>query len=71
VNTGSNYDFGSAVDLGSDKDGSAYQFCCSESPHGPCGAVVIGRVGGEWKNLTPAEGVPGYNDALWRLHCSR
>ena len=62
VRTGSNYDFGSAVDLSSDESRS-YQFCCSESPHGPCGAVVIGTVGGVWKNLTPAEGVPGYNDA--------
>ena len=62
VRTGSNYDFGSAVDLGSDADRS-YQFCCSESPHGPCGAVVIGRIGGVWKNLTPGLSVPGYDDA--------
>lgn len=62
VRTGSNYDFGSAVDLGNEANRS-YQFCCSESPHGACGAVVIGTVGGVWTNLTPAQGVPGYNEA--------
>ena len=61
VRTGSNYDFGSAVALSSGPDPS-YQFCCSESPHGPCGAVVIGIVGGAWKNVTPAQGVPGVSE---------
>jgi Sel1 repeat len=62
VRTGSNYDYGSAVDL----DGNgipAYQFCCSESPHGPCGAVVVGKVGGQWKNLTAPQGALGIDDA--------
>jgi hypothetical protein len=62
VRTGSNYDYGSAVDLSEDGI-PAYQFCCSESPHGPCGAVVIGKVGREWNNLTAADGLLGYDDA--------
>jgi len=66
VRTGSNYDYGSAVDL-SGKGLPAYQFCCSEAPHGPCGAVVIGKIGGEWKNLTANPGSPGFDTACGGL----
>jgi hypothetical protein len=41
---GPNYDYGSEVDLNGDGE-PEYQFCCHPSPHGPCGAVVIGKVG--------------------------
>ena len=55
----SSYNYGSAVDLTS--DGSAeYQFCCHEAPHGPCGAVLIGKIGSEWRDLTAKEGMLGY-----------
>ncbi len=62
VRTGSNYDYGSAVDLNG--DGSPeYQFCCHESPHGPCSAVLIGKVGTQWKDLTAKEGLLGFDGA--------
>jgi hypothetical protein len=55
----SSYDYGSAVDLTG--DGSPeYQFCCHEAPHGPCGAVLIGKIGSEWRDLTAKEGMSGY-----------
>ena len=56
---GSNYDYGSAVDLNGDGE-PEYQVCCKEASHGPCGAVVIGKIGSTWKNLTANEGVVGY-----------
>jgi hypothetical protein len=71
VRSGSPYDFGSAVDLNS--DGSPeYQFCCHEAPHGPCSAVLIGKVGTEWKNLTAKDGLLGFEGAcnvlsLWTV----
>jgi hypothetical protein len=62
VRTGSNYNYGSAVDLNG--DGSLeYQFCCHEAPHGPCGAVLVGKVGTQWKNLTAKEGLLGFEGA--------
>jgi hypothetical protein len=60
VRPGTNYDYGSAVDLNGD-DSLEYQVCCSNSPHGPCGAVVIGKVGSTWENLTAKEGVIGFD----------
>jgi hypothetical protein len=46
-----NYDFGSALDLNG--DGSLeYQICCNDARHGPCNAVVIGKIGSEWKYLS-------------------
>ncbi len=64
VRPGSNYDFGSAVDL--NDDGSPeYQFCCHESPHGPCGAVLIGKVGTQWKDLTANGGLFGFDVACY------
>ena len=62
VRPGSNYNWGSSVDLNG--DGSPeYQFCCHEAPHGPCGAVLIGRVGGQWKDLTAKDGLLGFDGA--------
>ena len=62
VGPGSNYDYGSAVDLNG--DGSPeYQFCCHEAPHGPCGSVLISKVGTEWKDLTAKEGMLGFEGA--------
>jgi len=62
VRSGSPYDYGSAVDLNG--DGSPeYQFCCHEAPHGPCGSVVVGRIGSEWKDLTAREGLLGFEGA--------
>ena len=63
VGPGSNYDYGSAVDLNG--DGSPeYQFCCHEAPHGPCGARLIGKIGNEWKDLTGSTGLLGYDGAF-------
>jgi hypothetical protein len=59
---GSNYDYGSAVDLNGDGE-PEYQVCCEDAGHGPCPAVVIGKVGGVWKDLTAKEGVAGYTGA--------
>jgi hypothetical protein len=62
VRLGSNYDYGSAVDLNG--DGSPeFQFCCHESPHGPCGSVLIGKVGAQWKDLTAQQGLLGFEGA--------
>ena len=58
----SNYDYGSAVDLNADGD-PEYQVCCGDAPHGPCSAVVIGKVGSVWKDLTAKEGVAGFTPA--------
>jgi Sel1 repeat len=62
VRSGSSYDYGSAVNLQGSST-PAYQFCCSESPHGPCGAMIIGKFGGEWKELSPKEGLLGFYGA--------
>lgn len=61
-NGGSNYNYGAAVELGS-RGVPVYEVCCSEAAHGPCGAVVIGQVGNEWKNLTAKEGLIGFYGA--------
>jgi hypothetical protein len=55
----SNYNYGTAVDLNGDGI-PEYQFCCKEAPHGPCGAVLIGRIGGKWKDVTPENGMSGF-----------
>jgi TPR repeat protein len=62
VHAGSNYDDGSAVDL-SGAGTPVYEVCCSEAPHGPCGAVVIGKIGEEWKELSAKEGLLGFSGA--------
>jgi hypothetical protein len=59
---GSNYDDGSAVDL-SGQGTPVYQVCCSQPSHGPCGAVVIGKIGEEWKDLTAKDGLLGFSGA--------
>ena len=70
VKTGSNYDYGYAVDL--DSDGNPeYAFCCREAKHGPCDMTIFGKSSGNWKALyvTPCFGFAalkskhsGYND---------
>jgi hypothetical protein len=50
VKTGSNYDYGYAVDLNSDGN-PEYAFCCHEAPHGPCEMVIFGKYLGKWKVL--------------------
>ncbi len=50
VGPGTSYDYGSAVDLNA--DGSLeYQVCCDYPAHGPCFAVLIGKIGSQWKEL--------------------
>jgi hypothetical protein len=63
----SNYDYGSAFDLNGDGE-PEYQVCCHDSPHGPCGARVIGKIGSVWKDLTAKDGVDGYADACGRFN---
>jgi hypothetical protein len=58
----SNYDYGSAVDLNGDGE-PEYQVCCKDASHGPCNAVVIGKIGSAWKELTAKEGVFGFANA--------
>lgn len=52
----------SAVDL-SGKGSEVYEVCCSQAAHGPCGAVLIGKIGKEWKELSPQQGLQGFNGA--------
>jgi hypothetical protein len=49
--TSHNYDFGSALDLNGDGT-PEYQICSADAPHGPCTAVVIGKIGSKWKSLS-------------------
>lgn len=62
VRSGSNYDYGSALNLNG-MGAPAYQFCCQEAPHGPCSAVVIGKIGTEWKNLSANGDLLGFDSA--------
>lgn len=62
VRSGSPYDSGSAVDLNNDGL-EEYQFCCHEAPHGPCSAVLIGKVGTKWRDLTAKDGMLGFEGA--------
>jgi len=62
VRAGSPYDSGSAVDLNNDGM-PEYEFCCHEAPHGPCDAVLIGKVGTKWKDLTAKDGLLGFEGA--------
>jgi hypothetical protein len=59
VKTGSNYDYGYAVDLNSDGN-PEYAFCCQEAPHGPCEMVIFGKYLGKWKVLY--NDMAGFND---------
>ena len=58
---GSNYDYGAEVHLSADPQDSSYVICCHDAPHGPCGAVLIGKISGVWKDLTPRNGLFGYD----------
>jgi hypothetical protein len=63
VKPGDVYDDGSAVDLNGDGT-PEYQVCCNPAPHGPCSSVLIGRIGSEWKELSPSTvGLEGYATA--------
>jgi hypothetical protein len=31
-----------------------YTVCCHEPSHGPCGAVILGKIAGKWRNLARA-----------------
>jgi hypothetical protein len=62
VEPNTSYDYGSEVDLNGDGH-PEYHICCSESPHGPCGAVLIGRVGSQWKDLTAGHSLLGFTPA--------
>jgi hypothetical protein len=55
----SSYNYGTAVDLNGDGI-PEYQFCCNEAPHGPCGAILMGRIGGKWTDLTDKGGMLGF-----------
>lgn len=59
VKTGSNYDYGYAVDLNSDGV-SEYAFCCQEAAHGPCMMAIFGKSSGKWQALY--DGMPGFDD---------
>jgi hypothetical protein len=56
---GPNYDCGSAVDLNA-RWPTEYLVCCQDAPHGPCAAVVVGKVDSVWKDLTAKDGVLAY-----------
>jgi hypothetical protein len=62
MKVGSNYDDGSLVEL-SNNGSPVYEMCCSEALHGPCGAVVIGKVGKDWIDLTAKEGLMAFSGA--------
>jgi hypothetical protein len=51
VKTGSNDDYGYALDLNNDGL-MEYAFCCMEAPHGPCNMKIFGKVSGKWKSLS-------------------
>lgn len=59
-NVSSNYGYGSAVDLSGDGE-PEYLVCCKDASHGPCGSVVIGKIGSAWKELSAKEGLPGFD----------
>ncbi len=29
-----------------------FEMCCHDFPQGPCDAVIIGKIGGQWEDLT-------------------
>jgi hypothetical protein len=38
-----------------------YKICCHEPDHGPCEAIVIGQIGGRWRNLTANDSILGFD----------
>jgi hypothetical protein len=55
VKTGSNYDYGFAIDL-NDDDNMEYIFCCNESVHGPCLAYIYSKINNEWRIILATNG---------------
>lgn len=51
-----------AIPLRDGSDLPNYEVCCHYGPHGPCGAVLIGEVKGQWKDLTDHFGLFGFNE---------
>ena len=49
----------SAVDL-TDEGTPVYEVCCHQPAHGPCAAVLIGKIGQQWKELSPEGGLLGF-----------
>jgi hypothetical protein len=51
-----------AIPLRDGSDLPYYEVCCHYGPHGPCDAVMIGEVKGQWKDLTDHFGLVGFNE---------
>jgi len=49
----------SAVDLTCEGT-PVYEVCCHQPAHGPCAAVLIGKIGQQWKELSPEAGLRGF-----------
>ena len=62
VEGGAVYDYVSAIPLTADAS-VAYQVCCRDFHRDPCDAVLIGKVGSQWKNLTTKGGLQGLGEA--------
>jgi hypothetical protein len=43
-------------------DSPYYEVCCRYGSHGPCAAVVIGELGGQWKDFTDKFGLFGFDE---------
>lgn len=56
-----------AIPLRDASDLPYYEVCCHYGPHGPCDAVLIGEVKGQWKNLTDHFGLFGFNETCGGL----
>lgn len=59
--TESNVDDIAKIHLQDGSDWPYYEVCCHYGPHGPCGAVLIGEVAGQWTNLTDQFGLYGFD----------
>jgi hypothetical protein len=55
VNTESNYNYGYSLDLNNDGK-NEYLFCCTEFPHGPCGANLYSKINKKWKIILSTAG---------------
>jgi hypothetical protein len=55
VDTKSNYNYGHAMDLNDDGE-FEYAFCCSEAPHGPCGARIFAKINKKWQSIQGKNG---------------
>ena len=54
--------YGSAISLTPNAT-VAYQVCCRDFHRGPCEAVLIGKIGSQWSDLTAKEGLQGSGEA--------